>query len=78
MAYRCSDTLCSSVVESYGTTVREWQLQFALALLACHTACHRTVNLVCEPILTCHRLKLKHVLQVICQLGIKSRTLADA
>ena len=56
---RC-DTFLTTIVKGNHTTVRERQLQFALTLLACHLARHRTVNLVGQPVLTSHSFKLKH------------------
>ena len=55
-----SDTLLATVVESYNTTVGKWQLNLALALLACNLASNRTVNLIGQPVLTCHSLKLQN------------------
>ena len=68
MAYRGCDTLRACIVESHHATVRERQLQLTLTLLARHPTRHRTVNLVGQPVLASHSLKLQHVLQVFRQL----------
>ena len=60
MSKSSSDTLLATVVESYNTTVGKWQLYLALALLACYLTSYRAVNLICQPILTCHSLKLQY------------------
>ena len=71
MSERGSNTLCASIVESHNATIREWQLQFTLTLLACYAASHRTVHLIGEPVLTSHSLQLQHLLQVFCQFRIE-------
>ncbi len=62
MSQGCCDTLLATIVEGYDTTVAQWQLDLTLTLLACNLTCHRTVNLVGQPVLTSHSLKLKHSL----------------
>ena len=67
MTDRRSDTRLSAIVESHGTQVAQRQLQFALALLACHLARYRTVHLVGQPVLASYRLQLEHILQIMVQ-----------
>ena len=78
VTYRCCDTLCSCIVKSHNATVRQRQLQFALTLLACYATRHRTVNLVGEPVLTSHSLKLQYLLQVLCQLRVECGLLSQS
>ena len=69
MTDRGSDTLASAIVKRYGSQVAQWQLQFALALLAGHTTRHTTVHLVGQPVLASHGLQLEHALDIFVELG---------
>ena len=71
MTYRGCYALGTCIVESYHATVGEWQLQLALTLLACYPTRHGAVNLVGQPVLTCHSLQLEHVLEVVGELFVE-------
>ena len=62
------DTLLSTIVEGHNTTVAQWQLNLSLTLLTGNLTSHRTVYLVCQPVLTSHSLKLEHALEVLVNL----------
>ena len=55
----------SAEVEGHHTTVAQRQLHLSLCLLAGNLTRHRTVDLVSEPVLTSHSLKLQHVIEVL-------------
>ena len=75
---RCN-TLATTIVEGYHTTVGERQLNLTLALLACNLTCHRTVHLVREPVLTSHGLQLQHAFQIFIEpRGIVSHGLVES
>ena len=68
MTHCCYDTLLATVVECYDTTVREWQLNLTLTLLAGNLTCYGTVYLVGQPVLTSHSLHLENTLQVLVEV----------
>ena len=68
MADRSGYALLAAVVESHYSTVAERELYLALTLLTGHLAGHRTVNLVCEPVLGCHSLQAEHIAHIILDL----------
>ena len=64
MTDRSSDTFFAPIVECYDTAVTQWQLKFALALLAGHFTRYRTVYLIGQPVLTSYCFELQHIGQV--------------
>ena len=68
MANGGGNTLTTTIVEGYNTTVAQWQLNFALTLLTCNFTRHATVNLIGQPVFTSHSLQLEHALQVFVYL----------
>ena len=69
-----SHTLGATVVESYYAAVAQGQLELTLTLLAGNLTSNGAVHLVGQPVLTCYRLELEHVLNVLCEvlLGVFS------
>ena len=61
----CSDASDTLIVKSHDAEVGEWELHLAGALLQGDATCHRAVDLVGEPVFTCHAFELKHFLEVI-------------
>ena len=70
MAESRGNALHATIVESHHATVRERQLQFALALLTCHLARHRTVHLVRQPVFAGHSLKAENPLKASDKLRV--------
>ena len=64
-----SDTGLATVIQSHDTAVAQRQLDFTLALLACHFARHGTVYFIGQPILTSHGLQTQYTSHVFIQLG---------
>ena len=54
----------SAIVECHHATVAQWQLNFALCLLASHLTRYRTVCFVGEPIFTSHGFELQNAFNV--------------
>ena len=63
-----SNTLMTTIIQGYNTTVREWQLNLTLTLLAGNFTCDRAVNLIGQPVLAGHSFQLKHALEVFLHL----------
>ena len=63
------NTLVATIVQSHGTAVAQWQLQFTLTLLTSYTASHTTVYLVGQPVLTSYSFQLEYTFYVFVQLA---------
>ncbi len=72
MTERRGDTFASAIVECHHTTVAQRQLYASLTLLTCNLSRHRAVNLVGEPVLAGHGLKLEDVGEIVVQCRVKS------
>ena len=70
MSDRSGDTCLSAIVESHCTTVRERELKHTLALLASHLTCHRTIDLVGQPVLTSHAFEAEYIINICLQLAV--------
>ena len=64
MAYGGCYASASAIVECHHATVAQWQLNFALCLLASHLTRYRTVCFVGEPVFTSHGFELQNALNV--------------
>ena len=70
MSDRSGDTCLSAIVESHGTTVRERELKHALTLLTSHLTCHRTIDLIGQPVLTSHAFEAEYIINICLQLAV--------
>ena len=68
MSKGCGYAGLATIIEGYDTTIGERELHLSLRLLTRNLARDGTVYLVGEPILTCHCLQLKHVVEILVYL----------
>ena len=68
MTDRGGNTLSAREVESNNTTVAEWELNLALALLAGNLSGNGAIDLVGEPILAGNALELKDGLHIVIEI----------
>src|SRR5690554_8143055 len=64
MTDRGSHSAVPPVIEGNCTAIAQRELNFSLALLACHLSGYRSVYLIGEPVFTGNSLQFEHILEI--------------